>query len=498
MSRSPSFVIPMKVTQKFGISKTRRFDRLAYVCSGGEWGVHNHNLSNVVRGLKERVYCVETVKGLARPPRPLPGVFDRLRGFTSQLLKCLGSCHRWSDEQFIASYHGAKKALYERAMSSLTQRPLLRSDGWLKTFVKAEKLNLSKKPDPAPRVIQPRNARYNCKVGPYLKPLEHRIYGAISRVFGDVTVMKGFDSFQQGAILRRKWCRFHNPVAVGLDASRFDQHVSGDALKWEHSIYNAVYRSEELAKLLGWQIDNVGRAYVPDGVVKYNVTGCRMSGDMNTALGNCLIMCALLHTLLAERRIIGEVVNNGDDCVVIVEAHNLDALTTDIKCWFRDFGFTMKVEEPVAVFEQIEFCQMQPVFDGEAWRMVRNPRITLDKDGINLRPGNVPFGSWLSTVGECGLALTNGIPVVQEYYQYLQRCGTGKTSVETTGMTYLRGKLDCKYSKVSTEARVSFWRAFGVPPHIQESIERELMGLDGYDDGGSMLVAVPALTYLRF
>lgn len=71
--------------------------------------------------------------------------------------------------------------------------------------------------------------------------------------------------------------------------------MSVQALKWEHSIYNAMFRSDELAELLGWQLTNKGFARTTDGLIKYEVKGCRMSGDMNTALGNCMIMCALVY-----------------------------------------------------------------------------------------------------------------------------------------------------------------------------------------------------------
>lgn len=495
--RRPQFSLPMVVTALDGIPKTRLFERLVVVCRGGEWGVHNHNRSNMVRGLIERVYSVERDGKLVCPPRPLKQVFSNLSSFRAALLRRLDSCHRWTNQEFLDSYHGAKKLAYARAFDSLTLRPLQRQDGWLQSFVKAEKLNRQLKPDPAPRVIQPRSTRYNCVVGPYLKPLEKRLYQAIEGVFGSPTVMKGYDAFQQGAILHGKWKRFHDPVAVGLDASRFDQHVSSDALKWEHSVYNSCYRSKTLAKLLTWQVDNFGFARTPDGVIKYRVQGCRMSGDMNTALGNCLIMCALVWQLLSERCIDGELVNNGDDCVVIVERSDVKRFRNKIERWFLDYGFTMKVEEDVDVFEQIQFCQMQPVFDGERYRMVRDPRITFDKDGINLRPGNQRFEDWLHTVGECGLALTTGLPICQAYYEHLMSVGSLKTQ-QQCGMVYLRGKLEAKASQITTSARVSFWRAFGVPPYQQVCIENTLSLCRGLNSEKLDLSEVISLVDLQF
>lgn len=487
----------MKVTKRDGIPKIRQFERLVGVCHGGLWGVHNHNLANVVRGLRERVFCVEGPSGLRPPPRPKAGAFSSLNYFRNALVRQLDLCRPWTPEQFLDSYHGAKKLLYKRAFDSLTLRPVIRRDSELKTFVKAEKLNFSKKPDPAPRVIQPRDMRFNCVVGPYLKPLEHKLYQGVARIFGSPTIMKGYDAIAQGRIIHTKWKRFNQPVAIGLDASRFDQHVSADALRWEHSVYNGIYKCDKLAKLLSWQILNRGVAYTPDGKVKYEVDGCRMSGDMNTALGNCLLMCALIHWMMKEAGLDFELVNNGDDCVIIMDTSSLAKLP-DIKQWFLRFGFNMKVEDPVYTIELIEFCQTHPVYAGDGYRMVRDPRIAMDKDGINLRPGNQRFETWLGSVGECGLALCSGVPIMQAYYGYLLSCGH-PGAMETSGMMYLRGTMKSVRSNINDLSRVSFWRAFGVAPHQQVDIERSLNRLVGYDDDGMIMIgAVHSLVDYQF
>lgn len=112
-------------------------------------------------------------------------------------------------------------------------------DSDISAFVKAEKINLTEKPDPAPRIIQPRDPRYNVEVGCYLKHTEKIMMKAIDQLFNpdsDIqTVFKGLTADQSGRMMRRKWLKFRDPVALGLDASRFDQHVSRQALEWEHA-----------------------------------------------------------------------------------------------------------------------------------------------------------------------------------------------------------------------------------------------------------------------
>lgn len=139
-----------------------------------------------------------------------------------------------------------------------------------------------------------------------------------------------------------------------------------------------MFRSKELADLLEYQLVNFGFARTVDGLIKYKVDGCRMSGDMNTALGNCMIMCALVWTFMTDlRRTSGECppfefVNNGDDVVLFVEQRDSSLVLDQLPQWFLEMGFTMKVEDPVFRLEHIEFCQMVPleVKPGD-WTMVR-------------------------------------------------------------------------------------------------------------------------------
>lgn len=468
------------------------------ISTGLVFGVHDSGLCNVLRGLRERVFLVQRGAGFARPPRPAAGVFQKLSGFRSRLLRALGSCRPWTVDEFVNSYKGAKQRLVRAAAESLSRAPLTKRDAKLKTFVKAEKLNLSKKADPAPRVIQPRDPRYNAAVGPYIKSIEHRVYGAIAEVWGGPTVMKGMDARAVAAAMRSAWDEQADPVGIGFDASRFDQHVSSEALRWEHSVYNSVFRCPQLRKWLSWQLHNVGVAHCPDGVVNYEVDGCRMSGDMNTALGNCLLMCAMMHRFCEELGIDARLFNNGDDCVLIVPRSKAALVRAKAPGFFLSFGFTMKMEEPVDQFERLEFCQCQPVW-AAGWIMVRNPLVAMSKDTVCLHPDSTPYREWLYAIGECGLALSSGVPVMQEFYLALMRNGVVPRGdrVGLSGMVYLRGRLPATVNVVSDRSRVSFYHAFGIPPSSQVLIEQELRG--AFIDSGPMTTShhsCPTLTGL--
>lgn len=465
-----------------GEDRPRKAAVFAGLTERANFGVHNNNLNNGRRALVERVFR-SPIGGVLLPPPPCTAnLATRLGGVTRAIKHRLGEHRPVSYATFVGYYTGRRKALYENAVESLRQRPITERDFEVSGgFVKAEKINFSAKSDPAPRAIQPRNPRYNVEVGRYLRPLEHHLYEAIGEAFGGPTVMKGYSAEGVAQELRGMWEEFNSPIAIGLDASRFDQHVRAEMLEWEHSVYLGAFRRSDrqlLAWLLTGQIRNRCTMRCADGRIKYRVLGSRMSGDMNTASGNCLIMCALVHALCTERGI-GKfrLANNGDDCTLIIEAGDLHRLG-GLEAWFLEFGFRMKVEPVVRVFERIVFCQSSPVWDGARWVMVRDPRISLSKDAICLNR-NYSWGTgarkWLFAVGSCGLRMTGGIPVLQDYYTAFLRGGVDglrhDPTVHETGMYMLARGCRRGYVEPTDAARVSFWLAFGISPTEQRLAE---------------------------
>lgn len=478
-------VLPPEVTilTSHRVPKIRTITKVVIEGLTNEVFVHNNTLVNLVRGLAERVFLVERNGTLVPPPQPAPGVFGRLREFQQALRDRCGSSTRISYENFVGMYTGRKATIYGAAVESLMARPVMLKDSYLSTFVKAEKVvPTTSKPDPAPRVIQPRHPRYNVEVGRFLKTLEHKIYDGIKDLWGEPTVMKGYTVEGVAKHLKSKWDSYRKPVAIGLDASRFDQHISADALRWEHQTYLTFFHGKDrrdLAKLLGWQLRNRGFARASDGEVRYTVDGCRMSGDMNTALGNCLIMCALVWLRLRELNIRGSLANNGDDCVVIIEESDLNAFSDGLREWFLEFGFTMKVEDPVRTFEQIEFCRMHPVWAGDAWVMVRNPLDALSRDLTTVLSltSLSAVRKWWYTVGLGGSAITHGVPVFSRLYKAMLDAGVPSEMALDPWLSesgFMRLKSKRPPQPITPEARYSFWLAFGITPSAQEEFERNL------------------------
>ncbi len=439
---------------------------------------YNHTLVNLTRAVVERVFLVKKGSSFAKPPEPHHFAL-KLRSVRALLLPVLPKLVPWTTEQFVDSCVGQKKKRYSEAAESLRTYPLNRRDAEVQVFIKYEKTDITSKQDPVPRVISPRSPRFNLKVGRYLKRLEHHMFKSLGKLFGDTTVLKGFNAYQSAKILRSKWESFNDPVAVGLDASRFDQHVSVDALKWEHEIYLNCFpiksHRETLRKLLEMQLENHCVGFCPDGKLKYTVQGTRMSGDMNTSLGNCLLMCSMIKAYSMQVGVKCLLANNGDDCVVFMEKAQLGKFSQNLDSWFTSMGFTMKVEDPVFDFGEIEFCQTKPVFDGSRWIMCRNPHTVLNKDTVFLQPFQSwkQIRAWMAAVGTGGLRMTGGLPVLQNFYRAFDRYGSpGRTPFEWGWYaSQVLTSMDRDFGPVSAEARLSFWTSFGITPDEQLQLE---------------------------
>lgn len=441
--------------------------------------VNDSDLGTMACALLERMYYCSVNNSFLPPPQPKTVfVFEQLQPFRSKLCRLLGRhSTRISTEEFVSMYSGRKRSIYERAEEEFHLYGVKREHAHSIMFVKMEKVN----PTKAPRCIQPRSPVYNLALGTYLKPIEHRVYRKIQQLFGSETpvVFKGLNVSGMGNALQAKWEKFSQPVAIGLDATKFDMHVSCAMLKWEHSIYSYMFGQDpELVRLLSWQLKNVGRGFAHDGSLSYKVEGRRFSGDMNTALGNCVIMCGLLYCWSRKCGLDVEVANNGDDAIVIMEQEHEQKFREGLKEWFLELGFRMVVEEGVHELEQTEFCQMHPVMIGEECRMVRNFNQAREKDSICLLKINksTDWFKWLGAVGECGLSLASGVPVVQSYYKSMCRVGLKSKMCEAvsmqSGMMMMSIGMEAKTSVILDDTRFSFFKAFGITPDEQVSLEK--------------------------
>lgn len=462
------------------IRKERKTYLLHGMTPGGKYLAYNPTIEAAERALKERLFYINVDGKWIEPPTVSRAtVMTSLSSFTKLLLKMSRSQHPLEHEAFANCYHGPRKVRYLRAAEELAREPIKRVDAHLKFFLKFETYDFESKV-PSPRGINPRSDRYLVSLGSYVRPIEKRIYKNVAKVFGYRVILKGMNQADRGKLISSYWDEFNDPVAIALDASRFEQSVSDAFLEWEHKVYQSFYPGDKLlTKLLLWQRFNVGKCRTADGSLKFKIRGKRMSGDANTALGNCLISSALGYEFLKHIGVLKHrFFCDGDDCVLIIGRGDLTAVMTNAKPWYNNLGFRMKVEHPTFILEGLDFCQSRPVQTPEGYLMVRHPYRALSKDSVAKKPldNEKVYRRWIKAVGEGGISLSGGIPVMQSYYlALLKAAGNVKPlmndPVQRDFAEYKLVGMNRKCAPVQELVRASFCLAFDVNPESQRVIE---------------------------
>nr|WPR22344.1 RNA-dependent RNA polymerase [Grapevine umbra-like virus] len=445
------------------LKRVRKTVNFHNFCTRDIYRVHANSLANLERGFVTRVWRYKGEDPVA-PLRSRCPKFERVfRGYPVSAI---------SYQDVVERSLPRRRLIFQSAAESLLTSPLTYRDSYVSTFVKAEKFNWTTKPDADPRLIQPRSPRFLVSHGRYIKAIEHHVFKCLGRLNHYPMVAKGFNARDTAEILRSKWSRFHDPICISLDASRFDQHVSVEMLRLTHRVYKRFNRDPEFMDLCRMTLDNTGFARCPEGGFKYKVRGRRMSGDMDTSCGNCVIMCAITYELVGN---CAEIFNNGDDCLVIMERNEAPSAEA-ISKHYLDYGFRVVEEERVDVFERILFCQTQPVW-AHGWVMCRAPWV-IAKDLTYIGPKEADR-AWLDAIGQCGMALADGVPILSAFYASLidtsvRRGGIQNSMLYSCGMTRLAEGMVYRELPIVDRARVSFFKAFGVLPDVQAAVESSM------------------------
>lgn len=376
-------------------------------------------------------------------------------------------------------YGGRKKRRYINAAESLKQNPLhMERDSLVNAFVKSEKFHPDLKVDPAPRMIQARNTRFNLEIGIYLRPIEHHIYRLHDKSGLDC-IGKGKNLLQRAQLLERKMSRFNKPLVYSLDCSRFDQHVSLEQLKIEQMVYLKSNPSPYFSMLLDQQLFNKG--FTQHGI-RYKTRGKRMSGDMQTALGNCLLMIIMTRAACAEMDVTDyELLDDGDDCLLICEVEEEYKLGGLLPA-FHEYGHELKLENRATALEDVIWCKTKPVWTPSGYRFVADWIKTLSSSACGTRYWGDPFAvfNMAFSVGQCLLALYGGIPIIQAFA--LRLCSVGERLNEDIFQSDIYYKVRAENTNIGSLVAVdvhpltreSFARAWGVGVEEQLAIESRL------------------------
>lgn len=432
--------------------------------------VHKDCVCNEVISATNRV--------LGEVPKPTSKGMAELRRAARRVGKLLPRVAVWDDEEVLATMTGRRLRRYAVAAEELNMYGVGPDDARITAFIKPEKTDPGAKTNPDPRMIQFRSPRYTFALFKWLKPCEKALYN-ITGPNGLRAIAKGLNHLERAALLSRKMEQFRRPVVYSIDASRWDKHVSKEVLQLEHSIYLRMHANPpELQTLLARQLYNKCRTMKG---VSYRVSGGRMSGDANTALGNCLLMVIMCYAMAEKLQLQKwDILDDGDDCLLIVEQNEEGKLEGIVET-FLQYGQELKLENRSTSVEGVAFCQHHPCLVGGRWRMVQDWRKVLSTRAAGCKHWNDPAlrRGMARAVGLCELALSPGVPVLQEYALALLR-NAGDAPIPKAVHDDLEVWNRAMKEKpgvpkeIDLLSRESFADAFGLEPADQITIETAL------------------------
>lgn len=379
----------------------------------------------------------------------------------------------------LSLFPKAKFSLYFREQQSLLDCPLTKRDTMVKAFVKCEKMPLEEK-NSDPRMIQARTPRFNLEFGTFTRSIEHHLKKV--EINGERVITKGLNQEEKAKLLLRVWRKTRKPVALSFDLSRWDMHVSEEMIKVAHEMYRSLIKDPWFEQLMQAQLRNHG--FTTQGIM-YKVRGCVMSGDMTTALGNCLLVTLIVLTYIRQQPQAMQskihLVDDGDDHVLIVEEEILQHVEETYPLWWQEVGHELRVDNKTREFHQIQFCQHKPLLTANGWTMCPDPKKVLGS-AFSLSKSWLKEGqhkNYLGTIWEARAILHQGVPVYGPLFERLR-----SQNKHRLGYNLKRRQLGierlleaewtnptAKSGLVTQTARVQFWEQWGVDPQEQRFLE---------------------------
>lgn len=420
-------------------------------------GCHHNELRSLhnrhLKGMPDTL-TLRGLKAVSRELKALSGLVGRIRPVGRDVI--------------VAHAPGRKKRLYQAAADSLSLHEIDKRDAEVKMFIKADRYDARDVAKKEPRAIQYRSPRYNIELQRYLHPFEQKYYTTVDAFRGGP--VKGKNSWQRAAIYEEALNYFADPIVINLDFSKFDAHLTPQMLKEERKAYLRACSDPYLAELLSYQAVNSCRTQLG---TKYRVTGSRMSGDVNTGLGNTMLAEAMVRAWATRLGIKMVPFVDGDDVVMIVER--------GASCPM-DFFVEMGMEAVVETLEadQLVHCQSKIIRIGKRARMVRNPWRAISHGCSTLR--NYPtklLGPLLAAMGQSELACSNGVPILQEWALAQMRVSDSVPWAKCDESIVFRAKLEGRSIplEITSSARDDFYHKFGISVSTQLAYEAELSRL---------------------
>lgn len=442
--------------------------------------VHNH-----VDALTRRVgLCV---------PKPIPDQVRRLTLVAIMLGRSLGPVHPITRASVVGMYGGFRKRRYQDALDELQLRGDF-IDARVKMFVKEEAVWIRPgKVNPACRAIQFREATYSLMLAQYIKPIEHRLYSAVGSGPLPKTqfIAKALNPKQRASLIKQKYSSIAGCKILELDASRFDAHVSVELLRVEHACYLQCNKDPWFQRLLKEKFVNRGRCKGDDFSLSYTVRGGRMSGDMDTASSNCVLMACMLALYGCDHFEEYDFLVDGDDSLFFFRGD--DPKLEDIQNYFVGFGMEMKIDNLAHDLSELTFCQGRIVDLVGGSTLIRDPFKVMSRTTVNAKfKHDGSRARLLKTIALGELSLVRGCPVLDAYFRMLIRNAEPHIRLRNkSDKGVMKGKEWADYrlkrdlpgdwwrnieQPVTAQARASFSAAWGIGEKEQIMLEARFAG----------------------
>lgn len=268
---------------------------------------------------------------------------------------------------------------------------------------------------------------FKVAAGPWIAALELKCRDVLP-IF-----IKGLTPEEKAARIERLYQRAL--TAFELDFKRFDRSLSTELLRaTEHRIYSYCL-PRDIASMMTLQLTSRVRTR---NNASYIVDGTRMSGDVNTSIGNCLVVACIM---TAMKLPMDAFLVEGDDMLAVITDREKARVDLSI---LEKLGLGPKPRfiEP----SEAEFCSRRLIPTVNGPRLCRNPRREIARVGFSIH-GETNEDKLLRGVHEW-----QGIPMLGPMYEQL-------SSLPVTTITQ--------------EARTAFQTAWGISQDEQQRFEED-------------------------
>lgn len=365
-----------------------------------------------------------------------------------------------SYREVIQCYTGGKRRTYFMALQKLRQGGLLPGDMKVSMFVKPDRYPAGVIGDKHPRAIQYRSPKFNLVMSTYIKPFEHWLYNKTYGFSNTRVVVKGLSPYERAELFEEKIKNYNDPVFLEFDHSKFDSTLRRQHIKSSHWAYQRAFGR---LKFLDCQLNNFGYS---KGGIRYYVRATRMSGDPDTGCGNSYVNLLALRAWIRARSIRKyDIMLDGDDGVVIIERSELFKVEL---APFSRLGFDTKMHIKFSKYE-VDFCQCRLMTIPRP-NFVRNPVRAISHSVCCLKKyDDATLLAWQGGVGQCELALNEGVPVLSVLGSVLAR----EEYFLDQDMRARMGSCKPVRRNITMEARIQFWKCWGIVPDMQLYLEHD-------------------------